>query len=68
VRLYSRPGNDLAHRFPLIVERLAACGTFTRRWQCTKQLGACFMVSHGAGLDFLCKHADSGKMPTHRKN
>src|SRR5256712_10603738 len=23
VRLYSRPGNDLTHRFPLIVERLA---------------------------------------------
>ncbi|HEY6992298.1 MAG TPA: hypothetical protein VH397_01185, partial [Xanthobacteraceae bacterium] len=24
VRLYSRPGNDLTHRFPLIVEALAA--------------------------------------------
>jgi len=23
VRLYSRPGNDLTHRFPLIVETLA---------------------------------------------
>jgi bifunctional non-homologous end joining protein LigD len=23
VRLYSRPGNDLTHRFPLIVEMLA---------------------------------------------
>jgi ATP-dependent DNA ligase len=25
VRLYSRPGNDLTHRFPLIVERWPAC-------------------------------------------
>ena len=27
VRLYSRPGNDLAHRFPLIVETLARLGS-----------------------------------------
>jgi bifunctional non-homologous end joining protein LigD len=26
VRLYSRPGNDLTRRFPLIVEAIAACG------------------------------------------
>jgi bifunctional non-homologous end joining protein LigD len=25
VRLYSRPGNDLTHRFPLIVDALARC-------------------------------------------
>src|SRR5207247_8004327 len=25
VRLYSRPGNDLTYRFPLIVESLARC-------------------------------------------
>ena len=25
VRLYSRPGNDLTHRFPLILETLARC-------------------------------------------
>jgi ATP-dependent DNA ligase len=25
VKLYSRPGNDLTYRFPLIVEGLAVC-------------------------------------------
>jgi hypothetical protein len=41
-------------------------GTFTM--EVHEQVGASFVVSHGAGLDFLCKRAGSGKMPTHRKN
>jgi len=36
-RLYSRPGNDLTDRFPLIIEALEGLRSLTFRLRCTAE-------------------------------
>jgi bifunctional non-homologous end joining protein LigD len=53
VRLYSRPGNDLTHRFPLIVDALARL----RSRSCVVDGEAVACDDNGvASFDLICHH------------
>src|SRR5262245_43361899 len=59
VRLYSRPGNDLTYRFPLIVEALPACArapasSTARPWLVTATAGRASIASATAGTTPTC--------------
>jgi hypothetical protein len=58
VRLYSRPGNDLTHRFPLIVDALACvpapASLMARRSPATTTVWRLSILSGTTGLTTAC--------------